>query len=305
MLKMSTFDCDWNITAPYELSVFTASTSCVIAFLGIIGNLVIISVVLLDPLKKLHTPFNFFVVNLSVSDLVLGAVSLPIAAYVHVLEALKEVNNAYWYVFRGSFFISMTASILNLIALTVDRHIAITYPIQYRAYLSWGRCFLISVGIWVFALTVPFSYLTTTLFRFLMVYVNAGIFVAFITFVITYVRILKFLKSQSKTLRKKLISSSAEIDKFDLQRVHTEKKITRALLTALFLFILTYLPASVMICLLQFMKVEVEDCTMRHVLRDLLFLFIASNSCMNPFVYAIRLKPFRKSIVTLLRSRRE
>lgn len=303
---MSSFDCDGNITAPHALSIFTASTSCLIAFIGTIGNSLIISVVLLDPLKKLHTPFNYFVVNLSVSDLVVDAVFLPISVYAHTLEAMKELTDKGANVFHISFFISMTASILSLTALTVDRHVAITYPIKYRTYLSWKRCFLISLGIWVFALTVPFAYDESKNFvHFLMAYSNVGILVALITFIVTYVRILKFLKSQSETLRKHLETSNTETDQFDLHRVGMEKKITRVLLIALFLFILTYLPASIMICLLQFIKANKEYCPIRHVLRDLSFLFIASNSCMNPFVYAIRLKPFRKSIVALLKCRRE
>lgn len=53
-------------------------------FLGVIalfGNLIIIIAVIRNPLKKLHTPFNYFLVNLSVCDLVAGAVPMPLTAY--------------------------------------------------------------------------------------------------------------------------------------------------------------------------------------------------------------------------------
>ena len=60
---------DW---APKELSVFTIATTLLICLVALIGNLLIIILVVRDPLKKLRTPFNYFIANLAISDLFVG-----------------------------------------------------------------------------------------------------------------------------------------------------------------------------------------------------------------------------------------
>ena len=50
----------------------------------------IIAAVVINPLKKLRSPFNYFVVNLAVADAIVGTFSMPVAIYYHAYEFLKK-----------------------------------------------------------------------------------------------------------------------------------------------------------------------------------------------------------------------
>ncbi|XP_057305315.1 uncharacterized protein LOC130642243 [Hydractinia symbiolongicarpus] len=297
--KMSRMTCN-GVWAPKGLSIFTATSSVFLSLVTSIGNALIVVVVVKDPLRKLRSPFLYFIVNLAISDLIVGVITMPISVYTHTIESLRILGNDTVQVFHMSFFISVTASILNLIALSVDRYVAITFPLKYRKYLSWRRCWAISAGIWLFSLTVPFAYIKIGFIDYLMVFANSGIVVALIILVVTYLRIYKFLRVQTRNMKKQLRTTSTAAEEFLLKRLIMEKKVTRVFIIVLVLFIVTYVPATIMIYILQYCPDC--DCTFRHYLRDLEFLLIAFNSCMNPFVYTMRFKPFRQSIGCIYRS---
>lgn len=133
--------CD-AVRAPTELSIFTATISSIITVLSVIGNGIIIFVVIRDPLKNLRTPFNFFLVNLAFSDLIIGLITSPLSVYGHARESVGKLNEDIKIMFQLPYFVSITASILNLGVLCADRFTAIIYPMKHRIYMSLKNVFL-------------------------------------------------------------------------------------------------------------------------------------------------------------------
>ena len=132
-----TKDCG-DVWAPSYLSLLSTIVVAVFCLIITVGNLMIIVAVVVDPLKKLRYPFNYFVVNLAVADLIVGMISMPFGLYTHSQEYLKK-KPAFRSVvksFHMSLFISLTASLISLIALSIDRYIAITFATKYRRYLT-------------------------------------------------------------------------------------------------------------------------------------------------------------------------
>lgn len=72
----------------------------------------IVIAVVKDPLKKLRSPFNYFVANLAVADLIVGIVSMPIGIYNHTLEYLKTKPDILKRVFSN--FVHITHSKLAM-----------------------------------------------------------------------------------------------------------------------------------------------------------------------------------------------
>ena len=298
---MASMSCN-GIPAPIEVSLFSTISYSVLSILTTIGNSCIVFVVYKDPFKKLKTPFMYFVVNLAIADLIVGCVFSPVGVYVHSSEAMGTLNETAVKVLHISFFMSATASILSLIALTIDRYIVITFPLKYLKYLTWKRCVIITGVICFISLTFPFGYLKVGFIDYLVVDAFASMFLSFIIFIFTYIRIYKFLRKQTRSLAKHIKATAEESEEFQLQRLKQEKKVTRVFLWVLFLFLLTYGPASAMILTLKFCPHC--DCYFRHWLRDLTLVFISVNSLMNPFIYTVRLKTFRKSLVYLTKKYR-
>jgi len=69
-----------------------------ISVFAIVGNSLIIVLVIKDPLNKLRSPFNYFLVNLAVSDLIIGVVTMPISFYVHYEDITSVIVRGPFYV---------------------------------------------------------------------------------------------------------------------------------------------------------------------------------------------------------------
>ena len=88
----TTVDCirTWS---PSYLSLLTTVIVAVFCLVTAVRNAMIITVLVIDPLKKLRTPFNYFVVNLVVADLIVGLLCMPAAIYFHVWECLRKKDD--------------------------------------------------------------------------------------------------------------------------------------------------------------------------------------------------------------------
>jgi len=286
-------DCG-DIWAPYSLSIFTCASSAVISIIAISSNLIVIAAFIKDPLKKLHTPFNYFLINISVSDLVTGFVVMPISVTTHYLESQRTIDSNARLAIRLSYLIASIASTLSVVALSIDRCFAIQWAIKYRQYLNYERCIIVSVCLWLLAFALPFLYFLVGYRNYLMIHANLSLVVGIGFLFGIYVRVYLFLRGHTQELRRNLRLSSTADKEFHLKRLLMEKKVTRAFLVILTFYVLTYLPAVVLIYIIFFCKQC--SCTLLHCTRDIQFLLVASNSCVNAFICTLRLKDFRQAI---------
>ena len=291
-----------NVWAPSYLSLLTAIIGSVFFIVITLGNLMIVIAVVKDPLKKLRSPFNYFVVNLAVADLIVGIISMPIGIYNHTLEYLKTKPDVLKRVFTVTLFISLTASLLCLITLSVDRYVAITFPMKYRSNLTWRKCWIGSFVIWILSLSLPLIYLKVGYINYLMIYVNTAVVIAAITLVMTYIRIYKFLRGQIQRMKEISRTTSNETKMLESKRTLQQKKVTRVFLWILVLFLVCYIPATIIVYILQFCATC--HCESIHVMRDTTFYLLTVNSCMNPFVYALKNKHYRHALTQVWKNSR-
>ena len=298
-----------GVWAPGELSYFTATVSGILSIMTTGGNILVILAVIKDPFKKLRTPFMFFLVSLAISDLLVGAVTMPTSVITHTLEAHRTKKVVHVRIIQLSYFISANASILNLAALCLDRYFAVAHPMKYRRRMTLRKCSLVSVFIWLLAFSLPMLFFVTGYITYLMIFAHTGVILTLGILIFTYFKVYKTLKLQTQKFASSQGSSimksdtegerKNEEDRKELSLKRGERKVTRAFLTILVLFSICYIPVIIMIYMLQFCPKC--NCNFRHVLRDLQFLFAISNSTVNPFVCTIRLKPFRQALIALLK----
>ena len=74
---------------------------------------------------------------------------------------------------------------------------------------------------------------------------------------------------------------------------------TKATLVILLAFMICFTPACIMVYLLNLCSQC--SCVLVHWLRDMQFFFVILNSGVNPFVYAFRMKQFRRAFCSLAR----
>ncbi|KAM9741796.1 histamine receptor H2a isoform 2-T2 [Menidia menidia] len=105
--------------------------------------------------RRLRCITNCFIVSLAVTDLLLGLLVLP-------FSALLQFNDDWPLgpVFCN-FYICMdvmlcTASILTLLAISVDRYLAVTMPLRYASLVSPWRVTVTMAGVWTVSVAVSF-----------------------------------------------------------------------------------------------------------------------------------------------------
>ena len=117
---------------------------------------------------------------------------------------------------------------------------------------------------------------------------------------IVTVRLLRMLNEKTRK-RKRLFQTTQSVTCSRARKESSggiEKRVTLLFLTFLWTFLVCYTPAIVMMYLIKY-HVKL-DCVVRHVIRDLSFLFVVSNSAFSPLVCTIRLKPFNEAIKIIL-----
>lgn len=135
-------------------SVLVGSLLSLIACATIVGNLLVILSVCVD--RHLHSPPNILIVNLAVSDLLVGLLVMPFAI-------AQLVGRPWiWIDFICDFYISAdvfccTASIMNLCMISVDRYLAITRPFKYARKRTPRLMLLMVVIVWIIGAFISIS----------------------------------------------------------------------------------------------------------------------------------------------------
>ncbi|KAM9325046.1 olfactory receptor 5AR1-like [Gastrophryne carolinensis] len=107
--------------------------------------------------SNLHTPMYFFLMNLSVIDIVYTSTILP-----KLLSMLVSKNHkiAFWgCIYQMYFFLAMAcAEVLLLLAMAYDRYLAICYPLHYVTLMSLKRSAALAVIAWSVGLLDPIGH---------------------------------------------------------------------------------------------------------------------------------------------------
>ncbi|XP_038161038.1 histamine H2 receptor-like [Cyprinodon tularosa] len=105
--------------------------------------------------RRLRCLTNCFIVSLAVTDLLLGLLVLPFSALLQ-LSSEWPLGPVFC-----NFYISMdvmlcTASILTLLAISVDRYMAVTMPLRYASLVLPCRVAVALVSVWTVSVAVSF-----------------------------------------------------------------------------------------------------------------------------------------------------
>uniref|UniRef100_A0A667YKE2 Trace amine-associated receptor 1 n=1 Tax=Myripristis murdjan TaxID=586833 RepID=A0A667YKE2_9TELE len=266
-----------------------------ISVLTVCGNLlVIISIIYF---KQLHTPTNYLILSLAMSDLLVGALVLPsfIALSVDSCWYLRDLlqNMA-----RILDILLGTSSILNLCCISIDRYFAVCHPLRYRTKINvhasvmmilvtWGVSALVGVGTVIMGLNegkcegqcltfdIPISSITGCVLSF---YLPAGIMLSI------YLKIFLVAQKQARSIQNsncQSIKSGASVSKM-------ERKATKTLAIVMGVFLICWAPFFTGVTINPFINYSVPKAVV-----EIFTLLAWSNSVLNPFIYAFFYSWFR------------
>ena len=287
-----------NSTAPHELSIMTATFSSVLLAITVPTNLLVCLAMLIDPNKELRTQFNCFTFNLALADLVVGCVTEPISVYIHIHESRDreyghQVDPVMQKVLHIPFIISAVASALSIAALALERYLAITAPFRYRLYFNIKLSVVLSIIIWIIALTFGFLNIFLDYVPISFIFVNSvlaftGLVVGFVCF-----RIRSTLRRVANSWAEIGMQSTREDNE------NVQKALTKTFEIMIAALTFCYIPVCGMVYYINLC--ENCKCNVVQWFRDALFWLILLNSAINPFIYALRNASFRNAVKIIIR----
>lgn len=139
---------DDEFELPALQSVIVSIILLIVILGTVVGNVLVCIAVCM--VRKLRRPCNYLLVSLALSDLCVALLVMPMALLYEVLErwSFGTLLCDIWVSFD---VLCCTASILNLCAISVDRYLAITKPLEYGVKRTPRRMMLCVGIVWLAA----------------------------------------------------------------------------------------------------------------------------------------------------------
>ncbi|KAM9710575.1 trace amine-associated receptor 13c-like [Menidia menidia] len=266
----------------------------------VLNLLVIISV---SHFRKLHTPTNIILLSLAVSDFLMGLLLMPV-------EILR--NTACW--FLGDFlcslynslsFVITSASVGDMVLISVDRYVAICDPLHYSSRVNENRvkfcvclCWFCSICFGTLIVIDDFkkpgrynSCQGECLIIIDYIPGTIDLVVSFIlpvtVIVVLYMRVFVVAVSQARAVRSHVTAVNVQLSVSQTTR-KSELKAARTLGVLVVVFLICFVPYY---CV----SLVGDDLFSGSNAFYVLFLFYF-NSTLNPVIYALFYPWFRKAV---------
>ncbi|ESO02239.1 hypothetical protein HELRODRAFT_121368, partial [Helobdella robusta] len=120
----------------------------------IVGNILVILAVCRE--RYLRTATNYFIVSLSLADLLIGALVMPFSISLEAESGVWRYGKTWCDLWHSFDVLASTASILNLSIISLDRYWAITDPIAYPRKMSSNRALFLVAVVWLCSACISF-----------------------------------------------------------------------------------------------------------------------------------------------------
>ncbi|CAB3981929.1 histamine H2 receptor-like [Paramuricea clavata] len=275
--------------------------------LSVVGNSLVCFVFYKQP--NLRRVVYYPVISLAIADLLCGTLAMP--AYI----AKKHVRGGWWEgftcdVFRFTYFFTEYASVLSLMAISIERYIAVSKPVTHRTWLTKRKMTAFLVGSWLDAAIVsvlPFFWRRGTddepciydpTREWSLMVIGMNVFTPFLIMLFCHIYTVSFALRYSRKRKLELLAKgnnptspqydwqpATELrDKNTLKR---ERDITRTLGLVVGVFVLCWGPST----FYYFIQMVCPHCFMpafksvKPIFNAVVKLMTFLNSCVNPLIY--------------------
>ncbi|XP_054836408.1 adenosine receptor A3-like [Eublepharis macularius] len=287
------------------LYIVYIAIEALIAVSAILGNALVIWVVKLISANQ-NTTF-YFIVSLALADIAVGILVIPLA----ITVSSGIMMHFYACLFVCSLLMVFShASIMSLMAIAVDRYLRVKFPTQYkiivtrrRIWMALGTCWFISLLVGLvpmFGWNLRNSQNPSKLECYYQKVMNMDyvVYFSFFSWILVPLLIMCILYAEVfHIIQTKLKQNAAPIKGTGIF-YRREFRTAKSLALVLFLFIVCWLP----LCILNSISHFCQTCGIPVELLYVAILLSHTNSAMNPIVYALRIKKFRKTYILILKT---
>ena len=267
-----------SVEVSYALTIFISLQSLV----GCSANILVI-VTILTSRELRERSDNKLITNLAFADMFALVIFLPFHSYIINKRSILVKNMRFY---EGLDLLSLYLRSNALLAVAIDRFIALVAPFRYNTFMTTKTTYMMIVVAW--SLAIGLKTIETWLPRcsYLTTWITYNIALLF-GMVVFYVVIFYITVKQSQAISKQ--KNNLRTERCSSRVFHIKATLTT--LGMVFLYYLTYIPFVAYFTSSSIYKFsETEHWTGSSWMYSFSFL----NSCINPFVYALRTKRFKK-----------
>lgn len=304
---------DSNITEPPTETIFVLPIwrqimwnilfVCIV-IVATTGNIIVIWIVLAH--KRMRTVTNYFLVNLSIADAMVSTLNVTFN-YTYMLNVDWPFGNLYCKISQFVAILSICASVFTLMAISIERYIAIMDPLRPR---MGKRCTLcIAAAIWILGILISspmlfffttydmpdrvvcysewpdgptnhslLEYIYNVVFMFLTYFLPIG------SMTFTYARI-GFELWGSKSI--------GECTQRQLENIKSKRRVVKMMMIVVLLFAVCWLPFQIYFIVTSYYP----ELTAKPYIQDVylaIYWLAMSNSMYNPIIYCWMNSRFRR-----------
>jgi len=263
----------------------------------------------LFPGRQLHTPTNILILSLAVSDFIVGLLLLPVEIILKL--SCWFLGDLACSLFNYMAFIVTSASVGNMVLISMDRYVSICDPMHYTARVTVNRVRLCVCMCWLGSVSYSGIFARDGLSqpgKYNSCHGECVVFIDYVSgtvdlvltcvlpvtvIIVLYVRVFSVAATQARAMRSQISVVTHRLAAGS-KTMRSELKAARTLGLVVVLFLLCFCPYYAV-------SLAGDNTLSSSYVSFVLYLFYL-NSCLNPVIYALFYPWFRKavkSIVTL------
>lgn len=275
--------------------------SCITVLTITLNQLVIISI---SHFKYLQAPTHLLLLSLAISDLLVGLLVMPVEMirFIETCWLMGDFVCALSYIIGFSL---TSASVGNMVLISIDRYVAICFPLHYAAIITRGRVEVCVCLCWACSFLYNGLILKDHLRQpdkhnschgeclVVIDYVSGTIDLVF-TFIgpcsvifVLYSRVFIAAVSQARALRSQ--TSVVPAGRVRVSAKNSEQKAARTLGVVILVFLMSFCPY-------YYPSLAGQDISNNASSWAIVSWVLYFNSCLNPLIYAFFYPWFRKAI---------
>uniref|UniRef100_A0AAY5EGR7 Galanin receptor type 1 n=1 Tax=Electrophorus electricus TaxID=8005 RepID=A0AAY5EGR7_ELEEL len=283
-----------------EFAIVPVVFGCIF-FLGVVGNSLVIVVIGRIKTRRSRSTTNIFILNLSIADLSFLLFCVPFQATIYSLP--EWIFGAFLCKFVHYFLmVSMLVSIFTLVAMSVDRYIAVVLSkkspcIRNRRNALLGVCIIWMLS-FIFAVPVAQHQILTNhphapnssfcweiwtervaRHTYKVTILIIGYLLPLVLITCSYAKVLYHLHKKIKNISKK--------------SEHSKRKTAQTVLLVVAAFLFCWMPHHIIAMWVEFGVFPLSDASFAFRITSHCLAY--GNSCVNPILYAFLSENFRKA----------
>ncbi|XP_061072445.1 trace amine-associated receptor 13c-like [Conger conger] len=281
-------------------------SAAVVVSLTVCGNLLVI--ISICHFKQLHTPTNFLLLSLAMTDFLVGVIVMPLY-FILWIDPQSCFGILYCTIFNVAALDLTCISIYNVALIAVDRYIAVSNPLHYSMKITMKVTLRIIAILWLYSLIYNMVLLyfngniidmkaNITCGECILISSNVWAIVDFIIvfllpcsmIIIIYLNIFAIAKKHANKIR-----SVRKCPKIKNVSMASERKAAKSLGVLVAVFLVCLVPYY----LSAFLDVYVKKRSVHLAVSGTLTL-IYLNSSINPIIYALFYPWFKRSVKLII-----